>query len=166
MPGFEAKLDSGGPAWIEGGEMGELCVRGPEMFDGYYRPWRLRDEVLEDGWFRTGDLARRDADGYYWIVGRVKDVINVGGVKLFPSEVEEVLLSHPAVEEAMVYGAPEPRFGEVAHAKVKLRSGAVCTERDLLQHVNERLSVFKALRSVEFVDEIPKTVTGKPRRTG
>ena len=165
VPGYEVKLIAGDMD-VSGGEMGEIYARGPGMFDAYYKPWRLRDEVLEDGWFRTGDLARRDKDGYYWIVGRVKDVINVGGVKVFPYEVEEVLLSHPAVEEAVVFGAPEPRFGEAPHAKVKLRSGAVCTGRELLLYVNEKLSVFKTLRAVEFVDEISKTVTGKPRRLG
>lgn len=166
LPGREIKLASLGSESSEGESVGEILVRGPGLFDAYYKPWRLRDEVLEDGWFRTGDIARRDADGYYWIVGRTKEVINVGGMKVFPYEVEEVLLGHPAVEEAAVYGVTEARFGEVPHARVKLRSGAVCTERDLLRHVNERLSVFKSLRGVEFVDEIPKTVTGKPRRVG
>jgi acyl-CoA synthetase (AMP-forming)/AMP-acid ligase II len=161
----EAKLlfDDGGE--LNGEATGELLVRGPGLFDGYYKPWRLRDEVLEDGWFRTGDLARRDADGYYWIVGRNKEVINVGGVKVFPYEIEEVLSSHPAVEEALVYGAPEPRFGEVPHAKVKLVSGMSCTGKELLQQVNQRLSIFKALRGLTLVDEIPKTVTGKSRRS-
>jgi len=159
----EAKLssDRGEP---NGEAVGELLVRSPGMFAGYYKPWKLADEILEDGWFRTGDVARKDADGYYWIVGRTKEVINVGGVKVFPREIEEVILSHPAVEEALVYGAPEPRFGEAPRAKVKLRAGAACAERELLGHVNDRLSVFKALRGVEFVEEIPKTATGKPRR--
>lgn len=162
--GYEVGLAGGGPDQSEGDAVGELLVRGPGMSDAYYKPWRLRDEVLEDGWFRTGDVARRDTDGYYWIVGRVKDMINVGGVKVFPPEIEEALLAHPAVEEAVVFGAPEPRFGEAPHAKVKLRGEAVCTERELLRYVNERLSVFKSLRGVEFVEEIPKTVTGKPKR--
>ena len=163
-PGREIRLASLEADARAGEDVGEILVRGPGLFDGYYRPWRLRDEVLEDGWFRTGDVARRDADGYYWIVGRTKDVINVGGVKVFPYEIEEVLLTHPAVEETVVMGVAEARFGEVPHGRVKLRNGAVCTERELLRHVNERVSVFKALRGVEFVEEIPKTVTGKPKR--
>ena len=162
----EVKLVSDDGGQLEEESTGELLVRCPGLFSGYYKPWRLRDEVLEDGWFRTGDIARRDADGYYWIVGRVKEVISVGGVKVFPHEIEEVLLSHPAVDEAVVLGAPEARFGEVPHARVKLKAGAVCTERELLLYVNEKLSVFKALRSIEFVDEIPRTVTGKPVRLG
>jgi long-chain acyl-CoA synthetase/feruloyl-CoA synthase len=146
--------------------IGEIWVRSPALFAGYHKPWRPIGEILEDGWFRTGDLARRDRDGYYWIIGRIKEVINVGGVKVFPAEIEEVLLTHPAVDEAMVYGAPEPRFGEVPHAKVKLRNGIACEALDVLRYVNKQISVFKALRAVEFVDEIPKTVTGKARRWG
>ena len=165
LTGYKVKL-APSDSESSGGDVGELLVRGAGMFDAYYKPWRLREEVLEDGWFRTGDLARQDSDGYYWIVGRVKQMINVGGVKVFPYEIEEMLLSHPAVDEAMVYGVPEARFGEVPRARVKLRSGAVCTERDLMRYVNEKSSVFKALRGVEFVEEIPKTVTGKAwRRT-
>ncbi len=165
-PGRQIRLapsDSGAAA---AEEVGEILVRGPGLFDAYYKPWQLRDEALEDGWFKTGDVARRDADGYYWIVGRTKGVINVGGVKVFPYEVEEVLLKHPAVEEAVVFGVTDARFGEVPHGNVKLRAGTQCTERELLRFANERLSVFKALRAVEFVNEIPKTVTGKPKRSG
>jgi long-chain acyl-CoA synthetase len=163
-PGYEARLASASADRAGKSDVGELLVRGPGMFDAYYKPWRLREEVLEDGWFRTGDLARRDADGYYCIVGRVKDLINVGGVKVFPSEIEDVLLSHPAVEEAVVFSVPEARFGEVPHGKVKLRAGIECTAKEILQFANKKLSVFKTLRAVEFVDEISKTVTGKPRR--
>jgi long-chain acyl-CoA synthetase len=120
--------------------------------------------VLEHGWFKTGDLATRDKDGYYWIVGRTKDVINVGGVKVFPVEIEEVLLTHPEVDEALVFGVSEPRFGEVPHAQVKLVAGSELREGELLRYVNQRLSVFKSLRSIALVDHLPKTVTGKHRR--
>ena len=166
VPQREVKLVSLDSESGAGETVGEIFARGPGLFDGYYKPWRLREEVLEDGWFRTGDIARCDADGYYWIVGRTKEVINVGGVKVFPYEVEAVLLSHPDVEDAVVFGAPEARFGEVAHARVKLNERAKCTQRELLRYANLKLSVFQALRSVEFVEEIPKTVTGKPRRVG
>ena len=164
VPRREVKLVSLDSDSAAGGSVGEIFARGPGLLDGYYRPWRLREEVLEEGWFRTGDVARRDADGYYWIIGRTKEVINVGGIKVFPYEVEAALLRHPEVEEAVVFGVPEARFGEVAHARVKLNEKAKCTRKELLRYVNERLSVFQALRSVEFVKEIPKTVTGKPMR--
>jgi len=162
--GYEFRLegisaDASGPEAV-----GELLLRGKGLFDAYYRPWRLRDEVLEDGWFRTGDMARRDADGYYWIVGRTKEVINVAGVKVFPRQLEEILLTHPAVEEALVYGAPEPRFGEGPRARVKLRAGAAATEKEILDFANHKVSVFRMIRGLEFVEEIPKTATGKSRR--
>jgi len=159
-----AEVKLAGVESVEGEAFGELLVRCGGMFEGYYEPWRLRDEILEDGWFRTGDIARRDADGYYWIIGRTKEVINVAGVKVFPRDLEELLLSHPAVEEALVYGAPERRFGEVPRAKVKLRAGASATEKEILDFANAKLSVFRMLRGVDFVNEIPKTPTGKPRR--
>jgi long-chain acyl-CoA synthetase len=162
--GYEFKLqdipdDASGPEAV-----GELLVRGPGLFDAYYKPWRMKDEVLENGWFRTGDLARRDADGYYWIVGRTTDMINVAGVKVHPQRLEEILLRHPAVDEAVVYGAPDARFGEAPRAKVKLRSGMKTTEKEILDFANDRLSVFFMLRGLEFVSDIAKTATGKPRR--
>lgn len=163
---YEVKLVPLSSETGDEGSAGEIWVRSPALFAGYYKPWRPVEEILQDGWFRTGDLARRDPDAYFWIVGRIKEMINVGGVKVFPSEIEEVLLSHEAVDEAVVYGVPEPRFGEVPRAKVKLHSGSTCEPVDLLRYVNAKISVFKALRAVEFVDEIPKTVTGKARRWG
>ena len=150
---------------FEGPSLGELLLRGPGLLEGYYSPWRPRDEVLEDGWFHTGDIATRDRDGYYWIVGRLKDMINVSGVKVFPAEIEGVLNSHPEVEEAFVFGVADSRFGEVPHAKVKLADGSNSGIKDIMRYVNERVSVFKALRSVELVDCLPKTVSGKIRRS-
>src|SRR5262245_23176420 len=160
----EVKLVSGDGACLEVEATGELFVRCAGLFDAYYQPWRGRDEALADGWFDTGDVARRDADGYYWIVGRVKEMINVAGVKVFPQDIESILASHDAVEEAMVFAVPNKRFGEVPHAKIKLRPGATCAERELLTYVNERLPVFKSLRGLEFVESIPKTHTGKVKR--
>ena len=145
-------------------DLGELLVRGPGLFDGYYEPWRLADDLLVDGWFRTGDLVRRDNDGYYWIVGRTKDLINVGGTKVFPWEIEDLLMSHPGIEEALVYGEVDARFGEVPHAKVKPRAGAAISERELLRYVNARLAILKNLRKVEFVSALPRTKTGKVKR--
>jgi long-chain acyl-CoA synthetase len=143
---------------------GELLVRGMGMLTAYYNPWRSPEEFLEDGWLPTGDIARRDEDGFYWIVGRIKEVINVGGTKVFASEIEDILSKHPLVEDCVVFPARDPRFGEVPHAKVKLRDPVVAAENALLGYANERLSVFKSLRRLEVVDQIEKTVTGKPKR--
>ena len=143
---------------------GELLVRGSGMLSAYYHPWRYPEEFLLDGWLPTGDIARRDEDGYYWIIGRIKEIINVGGTKVFANEVEQILASHPGVEDCVVFGVNDQRFGEVPHAKVKLGGGAAASELDLLRFVNDRVSVFKSLRKLEFVDHIEKTATGKPKR--
>jgi long-chain acyl-CoA synthetase len=148
----------------EESDCGELQVRCSGLFTGYYSPWTLRSAVLEDGWFCTGDVARKDADGYYWMTGRVKTMINVGAVKVFPSEIENILLAHTEVKEAQVYAAVDPRFGEVPHAKVVLRAGSERTQKELLQHVNRSLSVFKAVRRIEIVSDLAKTQTGKITR--
>ena len=166
VPGIDIKLVSAGSVITNADEAGEIFFRASGMFEGYYRPWRLKDEALEDGWFRTGDLAKRDKDGCYWIVGRSKEAINVAGLKVFPSEVEGVLLSHPAVEEALVFGATDPLFGEVPHAQVKLAAGVNCSVEELVQYADQKLSVFKTPRNIEFVAEFAKTPTGKLKRRG
>jgi len=158
----EIKIDNGVSS--DDGFSGELLVRGAGMFEGYASPWRARDAVTEEGWFRTGDLVKRDSDGYYWIVGRIKDMINVGGLKVVPSEIEDVLLSHPDVEEALVFGRSDPRFGEVPHAKIKLVAGSRAGCRAILQYVNEKVAFYKSPRSIEIVDQLPKTPSGKIKR--
>ena len=162
-PGCEVRLAEDDGTTKEQ-NFGEILVRCPGLFQGYYRPWTPRHRILKKGWFATGDLGRRDQDGYYWIAGRTKTVINVGAVKVFPDEIEELLLSHPEIDEAFVFGAPDSRFGEAPHAKVKLAPGSNRTHKELLQFANRQLSVFKALRQIELVDAIPKTVTGKIKR--
>jgi long-chain acyl-CoA synthetase len=164
VSGCEAKLI--GEHESPESDFGDLWVRGPGLFGGYYDPWRPGEEILIDGWFSTGDLARRDSDGFYWVVGRTKDIINIAGTKVFPREIEEIILGHEAVEGTLVFAASDARFGEVPHAKVKLRTAQGCTERELLRYVNDRLSILKALRKVEFVDDIPRTENGKVIRWG
>ncbi len=141
-------------------DIGELLVRGPGLFHGYYDPWRLAQDVLVEGWFCTGDLVRCDQDAYYWIGGR-SNLINVGGTKVFPWEIENILMSHSDIEEALVYGQRDARFGEMPHAKVKPRNAAAVSEHELLRYVNERVSILKNLRKVEFVSALPTTTTGK-----
>jgi acyl-CoA synthetase (AMP-forming)/AMP-acid ligase II len=145
---------------------GEILVRCPGLFTGYYSPWTPAESVLEEGWYRTGDIGAKDTEGNFRMVGRTKNIINVGAVKVFPSEIEQILCAHPAVEEALVYGAPDSRFGESPRAKVKLKSAAVCDRNDLLAFVNRQLSLFAALRDLDYVDALPKTVTGKLKRSG
>ena len=145
-------------------DVGEIQIRCRGLFTGYYSPWTPRAAALEHGWFNTGDIARRDADGYYWMAGRSKTLINVGAVKVFPGELENILLSDAAVKEAQVYAAQDARFGEVPHAKVVLHPGSARTQKELLHHVNRSLSVFKAVRQIEIVNHLAKTQTGKIKR--
>ncbi|MGP8078820.1 MAG: long-chain-fatty-acid--CoA ligase [Thermoplasmata archaeon] len=139
------------------GEVGELDVRGPQVMLGYYRQPEETAQVLRGGWFLTGDIARLDADGYAYIVDRKKDVIIVGGLKVYPREVEEVLLQHPAVAEAAVVGVPDAAHGEVAKAFVVAKSGSTVTEAALIGFVRERIAHFKAPRFVEFRDSLPRS---------
>jgi acyl-CoA synthetase (AMP-forming)/AMP-acid ligase II len=143
---------------------GELLVRGPAMFEGYCNPWRPREEFSVDGWFRTGDLAKRDRDGFYWIIGRLKEMINVGGLKVVPAEVEDVLTAHPDVEEAVVFGVADARFGEVPHAKVKLVAGSRVNQADILRYARQNVAFYKLPRSIEIVAHLSQTASGKIKR--
>jgi long-chain acyl-CoA synthetase len=145
-----------------GAALDEVRLRGPGMFDAYYDPWQPRDEVLLDGWFRTGDLGQFDDAGCLWLRGRCKEVINVLGMKFFPEEVEEVLRHHPAIQEAVVFAMPDRRLGEVSHALAVLAAG--CAEPELAEvqaFVGERLAAYKVPRAVRFVDHSPRTSSAK-----
>lgn len=146
------------------GEIGELCVRGPQVMAGY---WQRPDEtarVLHDGWLSTGDLATMDEDGFFRIVDRRKELIIVGGINVYPREVEEVLVSHPAVAEAVAVGMPDPRRGEVVSAYVVLKLGVTATVGDLLAYCRANLARFKVPVLIELRGELPKTMVGKVLR--
>ena len=144
-------------------EVGELWVRGPHVCNGYWgRPEETARAILPDGWLRTGDLASCDAEGYYTIVGRLKDVIISGGENIYPAEVESALSAHPAVGEVALFGAPDAKWGEVAWAVVVPRAGQALESEVLLAFVTERLARFKLPRRVIIQTEcLPKTAAGK-----
>ena len=146
------------------GEVGELEVRGPQVMLGYYRQPEETRAVLEDGWLRTGDLARLDADGYAYIVDRKKDIIDVGGMKVYPREVEEVLRAHPGVADVAVVAAPDPVLGEVPKAYVVRAPGATVGEQELIDRVRTHLAHYKAPRTVEFRASLPKSGVQKTLR--
>jgi len=147
---------------VEGTDgIGEIAIRGHNIMKGYYNRPEATAEVMRDGWFRTGDLARRDEDGYYYIVDRAKDMIIRGGFNVYPREIEEVLLSHPDVSLAAVVGVPHDSHGEEVKAFVILHSGATTTERELLAWGKEQMAAYKYPRMVEFVPALPMTSTGK-----
>jgi len=138
-------------------EPGELSVRGPQVMLGYYHQPEETSAVLADGWFRTGDVARIDADGFAYIVDRKKDMVNVGGMKVYPREVEEVLFQHPAVADVAVVGGPDPERGETVVAFVVKKPGASVTGPELIAFVRERIAHFKAPSRVEFRDQLPRS---------
>ncbi len=145
-------------------EVGELEVMGPQVMLGYYHQPEETALVLENGWLKTGDLARIDADGYCYIVDRKKDMINVSGMKVYPREVEEVLFQHPAVADAAAIGVPDSEHGEVVKAFVVRRPDAKVTQDELIAFVRERIAHFKAPRSIEFREALPRSGVQKVLR--
>jgi long-chain acyl-CoA synthetase len=145
-------------------EPGELQVRGPQVMTGYWNRPEETAAALADGWLRTGDVATVDGDGYFRIVDRLKDVIIVGGLNVYPREVEEALCAHPAVAQAAVVRMADARQGEVPQAFCSLRPGATATPEQLIAHCAERLARYKVPRRVELRDELPVTFIGKVLR--
>jgi len=146
------------------GEQGELVVRGPQVTQGY---WGKPDETartLHDGWLLTGDIAVMSADGYFSIVDRAKDMIIVGGLKVFPRQVEDVLFEHPKVLEAAVVGVPDAQRGERVQAFIVLKPGEQATAEELTAFCRERLAPYKIPRVFEFRESLPKTTIGKVLR--
>ncbi len=160
LPDYELRLDAPDP-----GGVGEILLRGPGMLDAYFSPWRPRAEILEDGWFRTGDLGRLDQEGRLCIVGRRKLVINFNGMKVFPYEVEEILLRHPLVRECRVFGEPHPRYGQLPCAEVVLRPEADphTAGHEIRAFCFRRLAAYKVPKEVRPVAALPRTPSGKVR---
>ncbi len=161
-----AILAEGGARPLPAGEIGEVAVRGPNVMAGYENDPQANAAAFVDGWFRTGDQGVLDGAGYLRLTGRLKEIINRGGEKIAPREVDEALLAHPAVAQALAFALPHPRLGEEVAAAVVLKEGALAGERQLAAFVAERLAAFKVPRRLLFLDEIPKGATGKPQRVG
>lgn len=143
------------------GEAGEICVRGPLASSGYWNQPDLTADLFKGGWLHTGDVGRRDEEGYIYIVDRIKDMIISGGFNIFPREVEDALMEHPAISNAAVIGVPDSNWGEAVKAVVELRKGQSVTADELKAHVKARRGAPWAPKSVDFVDEIPLTSLGK-----
>jgi long-chain acyl-CoA synthetase len=146
------------------GEPGELVLRGPQLMDGYYNRPDETAKTLRDGWLFTGDIATVDADGYYSIVDRKKEMIIVSGFNVYPREVEEALATHPAVMDSAAIGKPHPIKGEEVKAFVVLRPGVTATAEELIAHARTQLAPFKVPHEIEFRDSLPKTLIGKTLR--
>lgn len=149
---------------IEGAGHGELLVKGPGVFSGYFRAPEATALALRDGWLATGDLVGRDSEGYYRVLDRIKDIFITGGESVAPAEIEGVLFGHPAIADVAVVGVPDDTWGEVAVAWVVVRSGASTDETDVLDFARSSLAKFKVPRRVIFIDHIPRSSSDKVRR--
>jgi len=148
------------------GETGEIVIRGPNVTAAYESNPKANAEAFHNGWFRTGDQGVMDAEGYVSITGRLKEIINRGGEKISPREVDEILMDHPAVAQVVCFGMPHPKLGEEVAAVVVLREGQQASERELQEFVAQRAADFKVPKKVLFMPEIPKGATGKLQRIG
>jgi long-chain acyl-CoA synthetase len=161
VPGVEMAVvaDDGTP--VPAGEVGEIVIRGHNVMKGYWNRPEATAAAIVDGWFHSGDLAKIDPDGYFFIVDRMKDMIIRGGYNVYPREIEEVLYQHPAVREAAVIGVPDDYFGEEVAAVISLRSGADATPAQLVSFVKDSVAAYKYPRRLWIVDDLPKGPTGK-----
>jgi oxalate---CoA ligase len=151
---------------LPAGEIGEIVIRGPNVTAGYENNPKANADGFRDGWFRTGDQGIKDAEGYVSLTGRLKEIINRGGEKVSPREVDEILMDHPAVAQVVCFGMPHPKLGEEVAAAVVLREGQQADERTLQAFVAQRAADYKVPKKILFMDEIPKGATGKLQRIG
>src|SRR5947209_5912446 len=159
--GVEVRLVDANDQDVGTGEVGEIAIRGHNVMKGYYKRPEATAEAMRHGWFHTGDIGRRDEDGYLYIVDRVKDMIIRGGFNVYPREIEEVLMTHPAVSLAAVIGVPHDRHGEEVKAFVILKAGATITEVELVAWSKQNMADYKYPRLIEFRTELPMTATVK-----
>jgi acetyl-CoA synthetase/medium-chain acyl-CoA synthetase len=169
MPGHEIAIVDFDGNPLPAGEEGEVALRGapPSLFQGYWKEPGLTARTRRGEWYVTGDRAYRDEDGYYWFVGRADDVIISAGYRIGPFEVESALLEHPAVVESAVVGSPDPVRGHIVKAFVVLREGYAGSPelvKELQEHVKKTTAPYKYPREIEFLEQLPKTVSGKIRR--
>jgi fatty-acyl-CoA synthase len=163
LPGLccEAKVVDDAGNEVPANMAGEIAIRGPNVFFEYWGNETATREALHDGWYRSGDIGSRDADGYFFVHDRKKNLIISGGENIYAAEIERVLLDHPAVLDVGVIGRPDPKWQEVPAAYVMLRAGAAVEAEELRAHVLTQLARFKVPRDVVFVTELPRTALGK-----
>jgi len=157
----EMKIVDADDREVADGALGEIVIKGPNVMKGYFGDTAATAASIRDGWFHSGDIGYRDGDGYFFIVDRLKDMINVAGFKVFPREVEEVLFRHPAVKEAAVVGVPDPVRGEAVKAFVVLKDGADVTAETLQALCRSSIASVKVPEQIEFIGALPKNPTGK-----
>jgi len=162
LPFYEMRILDDQGHDVPTGQVGEICGRGPLMMPGYYKRPDLTDAIIVDGWLHSGDLGYADEDGYLYLVDRKKDMIISGGVNVYPRDIEEVVVQHPAVREVAVFGVADPRWGETPIAAVVLHSAGAATAAELAEWINARVSAkFQRVSGVMVLDEFPRNVAGK-----
>jgi long-chain acyl-CoA synthetase len=161
FPLNECKVVDESGAEQPAGKPGELLVKGPNVMRGYYNRPDENATTIVDGWLHTGDIAQTDEDGYFYIVDRIKDLIIVSGLNVYPREVEEALFEHPRVAEAAVVGEPDKLRGEVVVAYVALKEGEELHHKELLRFLKSRISQYKLPRRINIVDALPRNSSGK-----
>jgi long-chain acyl-CoA synthetase len=159
--GVEMKVVDDDGNEVDQGEVGEIVIRGHNVMKGYWKRDEATEEAIKDGWFHTGDMAKVDEDGYFFIVDRKKDLIIRGGYNVYPREIEEVLYEHPAIQEAAVIGVPHDELGEEVGAAIVLKEGEELDSDEVKSYVKEQVAAYKYPRKVWFLDELPKGPTGK-----
>jgi long-chain acyl-CoA synthetase len=158
---LECKIVDDNGIDLDVGQVGELVVRSASVMLGYYKREIETKEILRNGWLHTGDLARKDEDGYVYIVDRKKDMVITGGLNIYPREVEEVLHQYPKVKESAVVGIDDNLRGEYVKAYIVLKDGEECTSKEIIKYLKEHIAAYKIPREVEFISELPKNSTGK-----
>ncbi len=166
LPGTRAKVvdQETGAQELPPGEVGELAIQGPQVMQGYWQNPQETAAALRDGWLHTGDLARMDEDGYFYIVERKKDMIISGGYNIYPREVEEVLYQFPGVKEAVAFGVPDAYRGEIVKAVIVAQDGIELNVQEIRDFCRQQLAVYKVPNSIEFRAELPKSLVGKVLR--
>ena len=164
VPDIKVKIVDENGRELPEGEPGEIATRGPHVMRGYFRRPEATAERIRDGWLYTGDIGRRDADGYYYHLGRKDDMIITGGLNVYPAEVENMLCDHPAVQEAVVFPIPEPKRGQIIGAAVVLRPQAEGSEKELLGFLRANLANFKVPQKIVVRESLPRNATGKVLR--
>jgi long-chain acyl-CoA synthetase len=161
IEGVEMKVVDDDGNDVPAGEIGEIVIKGHNIMKGYWDRPDATEESIKDGWFHSGDMAKIDEDGYFFIVDRKKELIIRGGYNVYPREIEEVLYEHPAVQEAAVVGVEDEKMGEEVGAAVALKKGEDVSADELKAYVKEQVANYKYPRKIWFVDELPKGPTGK-----
>lgn len=161
IPEVKIKIVDDNDNEVATGQIGELCVQGPNVMKGYFNNDKETNETLKNGWLKTGDMAKKDDEGYLYIMDRKKDMVNVRGLNVYPREIEEILYQNPEIKEAAVIGIADPHKGEVPKGFVVLKSKSAISEHDIINYLKQRLALYKVPRKIEIRESLPKNASGK-----